>query len=115
MPPASKADRIFDIACCQPRENNAEPNGDGFRGPAWPAPSPSDILVFGDSQVFGLGVEDDQTFSAVLQEQLHAPVLNAGVPTYGPLEYTGLKPQFLEKMAANGVQLPVDFFRGAPW
>jgi pilus assembly protein CpaF len=32
-----------------------------------------------------------------------------------PLEYTGLKPQFLEKMAANGVQLPVDFFRGAPW
>jgi hypothetical protein len=27
-----------------------------------------------------------------------------------PLECTGLKPQFLEKMAANGVTLPPTFF-----
>ena len=27
-----------------------------------------------------------------------------------PLECTGLKPQFLEKMAANGVSLPPSFF-----
>ncbi|HYX88732.1 MAG TPA: hypothetical protein VE753_05140 [Gaiellaceae bacterium] len=34
----------------------------------------------------------------------------------GPLEPTGLKPHFLEKMAANGVVLPPAFFgeqRGA--
>jgi pilus assembly protein CpaF len=36
----------------------------------------------------------------------------AGKPVrlLGPLESTGLKPQFLEKMAANGVMLPPSFF-----
>jgi pilus assembly protein CpaF len=36
----------------------------------------------------------------------------AGKPVrlLGPLEATGLKPQFLEKMAANGVMLPPSFF-----
>ena len=32
------------------------------------------------------------------------------VPLLGPLEYCGLKPHFLEKMAANGVQLDPAFF-----
>jgi pilus assembly protein CpaF len=37
---------------------------------------------------------------------------DAGKPVrlLGPLESTGLKPQFLEKMAANGVVLPPSFF-----
>jgi pilus assembly protein CpaF len=37
---------------------------------------------------------------------------DAGKPVrlLGPLESTGLKPQFLEKMAANGVMLPPSFF-----
>ena len=57
-----------------------------------PAPGDHDVLVVGDSQVFGLGVEAEQTFSHVLQEELqkttpNARVLNLGVPTYGPDEY----------------------------
>jgi pilus assembly protein CpaF len=32
-----------------------------------------------------------------------------------PLEYTGLKPHFIDKMASNGVQLPASFFREAAW
>jgi len=37
---------------------------------------------------------------------------SAGKPVrlLAPLECTGLKPHFLEKMAANGVQLPPAFF-----
>jgi hypothetical protein len=62
-------------------------NQQGYRGPEWPSAQPNEILVVGDSQVFGLGVDDDQTFSAVLAEQLDRTVLNAGVPTYGPPEY----------------------------
>lgn len=64
-------------------------NRHGYRGPEWPdaAAERDELLIVGDSQVFGLGVDDDQTFSAVLAEQLDRTVLNAGVPTYGPPEY----------------------------
>ncbi len=63
-------------------------NALGFRGADWPAHA--DVLVVGDSQVFGLGVEEHETFSARLAEQTQRTVLNAGVPTYGPGEYTTL-------------------------
>ena len=62
-------------------------NADGFRGPDLPPPGADEVLVVGDSQVFGLGVEEDQTFAARLGALLHRTVVNAGVPTYGPGEY----------------------------
>ncbi|MER2562785.1 MAG: hypothetical protein ABTQ32_18810 [Myxococcaceae bacterium] len=65
-------------------------NSLGFRGGDWPAPAATDVLVVGDSQVFGLGVEDGETFSAQLGSLRKVNVLNAGVPTYGPGEYTAL-------------------------
>lgn len=65
-------------------------NALGFRGGDWPAPAATDVLVVGDSQVFGLGVEDSETFSAQLASLRKVNVLNAGVPTYGPGEYTAL-------------------------
>ncbi len=65
-------------------------NAEGFRGADWPTPTPGEVLVVGDSQVFGLGVEANETFSAKLSELLHVPVLNAGVPTWGPREYTAV-------------------------
>ena len=55
-------------------------NEDGFRGEALPSPQADEILVVGDSQVFGLGVEEDQTFSALLAEKTGRTVINAGVP-----------------------------------
>jgi len=62
-------------------------NDDGFRGGALPAPGKDDVLVVGDSQVFGLGVEEDETFSARLGLAIGRPVMNGGIPTYGPAEY----------------------------
>ena len=54
-------------------------NSAGYRGPEWPAAGEStdEIIVVGDSQVFGLGVEDDETFAAVLGRLLDRPVINA--------------------------------------
>lgn len=67
-------------------------NRQGYRGADFPAPGPDDVLVVGDSQVFGLGVEEHQTFAAGLERALGGGrhVLNGGVPTYGPGEYAAV-------------------------
>lgn len=62
-------------------------NSKGFRGGEWPEPVPGELIVVGDSQVFGLGVEEADTFPAQLAKATGRQVLNAGVPTYGPFEY----------------------------
>jgi hypothetical protein len=41
------------------------------------------IAVVGDSHAMGWGVEDHQTFSAVLQQKLKRPVFNLAVSSYG--------------------------------
>jgi hypothetical protein len=70
-------------------------NGDGFRGADWPAGDGPEIVVVGDSQVFGLGVEEDDTTPAALGRALGRPVRNAGVPTYGPDEYLAVAERVL--------------------
>jgi hypothetical protein len=77
--------------------SSIEINSQGYRGADWPAPGESseEIVVLGDSQVFGLGVEDAETFSAKLAEHTGRPVRNAGVPTYGPPEYLALAAELL--------------------
>jgi hypothetical protein len=102
----------------------------GFRGGEWPpAPealarsplasslmSPEDlardeILVVGDSQVFGLGVQENETFSARLAVALggKTSVLNAGVPTYGPMEYDAVVEEQLAARHARTVVYVVNF------
>ena len=54
-------------------------NSRGYRGDEWPAPAATDVLVVGDSQVFGLGVEDDATFASRLAAGSGRTVINAGV------------------------------------
>lgn len=61
-------------------------NARGFRGAPWPGPRDGRprVLVLGDSQIFGWGVEDHECATARLAES--APgwdVLNAGVIGYG--------------------------------
>ena len=72
-----------------------ETNEEGFRAPSWGPPGKSEVLVVGDSQVFGLGVEAHETFTARLAALLQVPTLNGGVPTYGPREYTAVVKQVL--------------------
>lgn len=84
-------------------------NGRGYRGGEWPAPSTDEVIVVGDSQVFGLGVEDDQTFSAALAGAAGRPVLNAGVPTYGPGEYLAVARELLAERHAKTVVVVLNF------
>jgi hypothetical protein len=65
-------------------------NDDGFRGAAWPvetAPAAGAlrVLLVGDSQVFGLHAQFEDTFAGQLGQD--AEVLDAAVPTYGPAEH----------------------------
>lgn len=78
---------------------------EGFRG-ALPPVTEDELIVVGDSQVFGLGVEEDETFSAVLSGVLHGrTVINAGVPTYGPDEYYAVAKSLLEKRHPGPVRV----------
>jgi hypothetical protein len=78
-------------------------NDDGFRGGAPPAPAASEILVVGDSQVFGLGVEEDETFCAELgRRHPGRAVLDLGVPTYGPPEYNAVLDEALTRRFPRG-------------
>ena len=72
-------------------------NSHGLRGADFPtekAPDTFRILMLGDSFTMGKGVEDDETFSVLLQKLLNASgrtcgrtieVLNGGVDSYAPI------------------------------
>jgi hypothetical protein len=66
-------------------------------------------LVVGDSQVFGLGVDDDATFSARLAATAGRTVLNAGVPTYGPREYLATARELLAERKVASVVVVLNF------
>jgi hypothetical protein len=83
-------------------------NREGYRGDELPPPGKDDVLVVGDSQVFGLGVEQDQTFSAVLARAIGRPVMNGGVPTYGPAEYRAVIAEQLAKRHPRTVVLTIN-------
>jgi len=84
-------------------------NSRGYRGPEWPAPGGDEVIVVGDSQVFGLGVDDDRTFSAQLAQLSGRPVINAGVPTYGPMEYLAVARELLAERRAKTVVVVLNF------
>jgi hypothetical protein len=85
-------------------------NAQGFRGADWPEPGDDEILVVGDSQVFGLGVEENETTPAQLAAVLgKTTVLNGGVPTYGPPEYTKVVAEVLEKRRPKAVVVVLNF------
>ena len=63
-----------------------EINSDGFRGRDWERKRPQALrmLVLGDSETFGWGVDQENTFASLLaREHRDWQVLNAGVSGYG--------------------------------
>ncbi len=95
-------------------------NNLGIRGKDRTLEKPSQhyrILMLGDSFTMGKGVEDDQTFSALLENSLNLKktctsktfeVLNAGVDSYAPiLSYIQLK-KYLAPMRPDVIVLNLD-------
>ncbi len=95
-PGAEQRLRVGDNAVTSIRINSL-----GFRGAEPGPPTEEEIVVVGDSQAFGLGVEEDETFSHALAALTHRPVFDAGVPTYGPLEYAKVAESLLSSRRAK--------------
>lgn len=89
-----EADADTSLRSREGRVTDIETNTLGFRGDDW-APAPTDavvpgrVLLLGDSQVFGYGVDVADAMAARLEAELGpgAEVLNAATPTWGPQEY----------------------------
>lgn len=71
-------------------------NAHGQRGPDYPLEKPAGefrVIVLGDSMTYGLGVRDEETFPALLEERCSASgrddvrVVNAGVAKYATYNY----------------------------
>lgn len=88
-------------------------NSAGFRGPELPPADAAAVLVTGDSQTFGLGVEESETFSARLSALIQKPVINAGIPTYGPPEFEKLIDKLLGERKIDTVIYTVNLVNDA--
>lgn len=55
-----------------------------------------DRLIVGDSVAFGIGVDDNETISAVLAEQENEKIYNLSIPGAGPAMYVKMIDQFLK-------------------
>jgi hypothetical protein len=84
-------------------------NAEGYRGADWGPPAKDEVVVLGDSQVFGLGVEEDETASAKLAATLGRPVRNAGVPTWGPPEFLLALDEHLAARKPKTVVIVINF------
>ncbi|MFT5586017.1 MAG: hypothetical protein ACI9VR_003613, partial [Cognaticolwellia sp.] len=73
-------------------------NESGYRGQDWGLSEEGEVLIVGDSQVFGLGVNNNETHSVQLADISGRKVLNGGVITYGPSEYRAV---VAEQLAAR--------------
>ena len=83
-------------------------NAMGYRGADWPEGVANAIAVVGDSQVFGLGVEENESFVAQLGLHTGRPVLNAGVPTLGPPELMTIARELVEKQRPKTLILTIN-------
>ncbi|HEU4404056.1 MAG TPA: hypothetical protein VFS43_01995 [Polyangiaceae bacterium] len=88
-------------------------DGAGYRGASGRPWAEGGVLVVGDSQAFGLGVEAEEAFAARLGGALGAPVYNAGVPTYGPPEFAQVIDELAPKLKPKTVVYVVNFANDA--
>ncbi len=97
------------------RGANVSVNSHGLRDQEYPLPKPvatTRIAFLGTSHTMGVGVEDDETFEAVLEKSLNRDaaaagarqryeLLNFGVGGYGPLQYLHLAEHRVPRFDAN--------------
>ena len=54
-------------------------------------------------------VEEGETFSALLAEKTGKTVINAGIPTYGPPEYTAIAKELIETRKPKTLIYTINF------
>ena len=97
-------------------------NALGFRGPAWATPDAAPdavrVLLLGDSQMFGYGVDERSGLASQLEAGGHVTVLDAAVPTWGPPDYVvalrQLAPKYRPRFVLFVVNAANDWFEPVP-
>lgn len=101
----------------------------GFRGSDLDFARPGSVMFLGDSFTFGLGVNDDEVFTELLNEASGSNYLNAGVPGYSNDQQLLLLDRLLEYRPAkliwvvylgndlldNGEPFPLQAAHGKPF
>lgn len=107
------------------RTTNIRTNALGFRGREWPdddAPEAerdrARVLLLGDSQMFGYGVDEGSALAAQLEARAHVTVLDAAVPTWGPPDYVialrELAPRYRPRFVLFVANAANDWFEPVP-
>ncbi len=91
-----RSDRTFEVAG---KDFDAQHSVDtyGFRN-RWPWPEQAEIVAVGDSLTFGLGVQNDQAWPAIVQRDLGKPLISLGLVGAGPQQYLRLYETFGAKL-----------------
>lgn len=71
-----------------------------------------DVLILGDSFVFGTGVSNGRTVSDCLEKQLGLRVLNGGIPCYGTLQELRLLQDLFEQNIVAKQHVFIFFYSG---
>lgn len=91
-------------------------DGDGFRRMPVPASAQQTILFLGDSCTLGIGVDDDATIPATVQERLPGRrCINAGVPGYSAYQGREYLESIIEKLKPQFVVMCFGFNDDAAW
>jgi lysophospholipase L1-like esterase len=73
----------------------------GFRNPS-PWPERAEIVVLGDSMAFGYGVDDEETWTALLAHELpESGIINLGLPGMAPQQYLRVYERFGQALRPN--------------
>lgn len=83
-------------------------NSLGFRG-AEPDKNKENIIILGDSMVYGHGVSNEESFSFLLQKKVEKNVFNAGVKGFGSDQSLILLREIIEKQKVKMIIFSFNF------
>ncbi len=91
-------------------------DSDGFRRMTSPASAAQTILFIGDSCILGIGVDDDATIPALVQDRLpDRRCINAGVPGYSAYQGRVYLESIIDKLKPQVVVMCFGFNDNAAW
>lgn len=93
------------IELTRPRPHRVVTNALGFRAaePAQAAAGRRKLLLLGDSMLFGVGVDGEETVAAALERELGIEALNLALIGYNPVQYLAVGGEMIPRLSPDHV------------